>query len=154
VSEGLHETRFTGFTTQEIRAGRQRVGFRLEAFDGRSMILASVDNRSFHRVGKYGVDIAAFDRLVDSVLGRENVSAVYLIDEIGKMECLSSRFVAAVTTILESTAPVIATIAARGDGFIQRIKERPDADLWQVTRANRDDLPLRAIAWLKERRAV
>jgi nucleoside-triphosphatase len=118
VSEGLHETRFTGFTTQEIRAGRQRVGFRLEAFDGRSMILANVDNRSFHRVGKYGVDIAAFDRLVDSVLGRENVSAVYLIDEIGKMECLSSRFVAAVTTILESTAPVIATIAARGDGFI------------------------------------
>jgi nucleoside-triphosphatase THEP1 len=59
-----------------------------------------------------------------------------------------------VTSILESTAHVIATIAARGDGFIERIKKRPGADLWQVPRANRDDLPLRAIAWLKERRSV
>jgi nucleoside-triphosphatase len=151
VIEGLPGTRLTGFTTEEIRVGRQREGFRLEALDGRSIVLAHVNNRSPYRVGKYGVDIGAFDGLIASVLDQEHAAAVYLIDEIGKMECLSGRFVAAVTTILESTAHVIATIAARGDGFIERIKQRPDADLWQVTRANRDELPLRAIAWLKKR---
>ncbi len=36
---------------------------------------------------------------------------------------------------------------------MQRIKDRPDADLWQVTRANRDDLPFQVVAWLKERRS-
>jgi nucleoside-triphosphatase len=151
VIEGLPGTRLAGFTTEEIRAGRQREGFRLEAFDGRSIVLAHVNNRSPYRVGKYGVDIGAFDRLAASIFNPENPAAVYVIDEIGKMECLSGRFVAAVTSILESTAQVIATIAARGDGFIERIKKRPDADLWQVTRANRGDLPLQAIAWLKER---
>jgi nucleoside-triphosphatase len=146
VIEGLPGTRLTGFTTEEIRVGRQREGFRLETFDGRSIVLAHVNNRSPYRVGKYGIDLSAFDRLVASILGQQNPPAVYVIDEIGKMECLSDRFVAAVTTILDSSAQVIATIAARGDGFIERIKKRPDADLWHVTRANREDLPLQVIA--------
>jgi nucleoside-triphosphatase len=70
------------------------------------------------------------------------------------MECRSHRFTETVAAILDSTAPVIATIAVRGDGFIQRVKRRPDAGLWQVTRANRDDLPLQAMSWLKQRSAV
>lgn len=53
---------------------------------------------------------------------------------------------------LESGAPVIATVAERGTGFILRTKARPDAELWRVTYANRDALPERALAWLKERR--
>jgi nucleoside-triphosphatase len=154
IGAELDSARLRGFTTEEIRAGRQRVGFRLETFDGRSLVLAHIENRSPQRVGRYGVDVAAFDQLVDSVLSPEDGEALYLIDEIGKMECLSGRFVGAVTAVLDSTAPVIATIAVRGDGFIQRVKRRPDADLWEVTRANRDALPLRAVAWLKERRAV
>jgi len=153
VAAELDPTRLRGFTTAEIREGRQRVGFRLETFDGRSTILASVDIRSPHRVGKYGVDVAALDELVESALAPEDAGVVYLIDEIGKMECLSRRFVSAVTAVLDSVALVIATIAARGDGFIQRVKDRPDTDLWQVTRANRDGLPFQGLSWLKERRA-
>ena len=143
-----------GFTTEEVRAGRQRVGFRLETFDGRSIVLAHVDLTSPQRVGKYGVDLGAFEQIVDSVLGRRDAAAVYVIDEIGRMECLSDRFVSAMTVLLNSTAAVIATIAARGDSFIRRVKDRPDAELWQVTRANRDGLPAQALAWLKDRRAV
>jgi nucleoside-triphosphatase len=155
VAAELDSTRIRGFTTEEIRVGGQRVGFRLETFDAHSIVLAHVEMRSPHRVGKYGVDVDAFDRLVDSVLGQKNTAAaVYLIDEIGKMECLSGRFVSAVTAVFESTAHVIATIAARGNGFIRRVKGRSDVELWQVTRAIRDGLPFHAIAWLKERRAV
>jgi nucleoside-triphosphatase len=147
---GLAGAPLRGFTTEEIRAGRERVGFRLETFDGRSLVLAHVDNRSAHRVGKYGVDVGAFDRLIETVLSGAHAERVYLIDEIGKMECLSQRFVEAMTAILESNACVVATIALRGAGFIQRVRSRSDADLWQVTRANRDGLPAQVVSWLKE----
>jgi nucleoside-triphosphatase len=154
VAADLSGIPIRGFTTEEIRTDRQRVGFRLEAFDGRSIVLAHVGNRSPHRVGKYGVDVGAFERLVDTVLARADAQALYVIDEIGKMECLSAHFTAAVGAVLESTAPVIATIALRGESFIERVKRRRDAELWQVTRANRDVMPSQAVAWLKARRAV
>lgn len=154
VAASLDATRIRGFTTAEIRIRGERVGFRLETFDGRSIVLTHVDIQSPHRVGKYGVDIGAFDEVIDAVFGQEKPGAVYLIDEIGKMECLSNRFVSAVTDVLESNALVIATIAARGEGFIARVKSRPDAELWQVRRANRDRLPSEIIEWLKERRAL
>jgi nucleoside-triphosphatase len=154
IARGLHPARIRGFTTEEIRVGRQRVGFRLEAFDGRVIVLAHVDIASPHRVGRYGVDLAAFDRVVDAALRLEDAPAVYLIDEIGKMECQSERFVSAVTAVLDSAVPVVATIAARGDGFILRVKGRADAELWHVTRANRDALPVRVLDWLTERGAV
>jgi nucleoside-triphosphatase len=147
----LSGTRLRGFTTEEIRTGRNRVGFRLQTFDGRSIVLAHVNNRSTFRVGKYGVDVEAFDRLVESMLTPAGIETLCVIDEIGKMECLSRRFIAAVSSLLDAHAPVLATIALRGEGFIERVKRRPDADLWQVTRANRDGLPQKALAWLTER---
>jgi nucleoside-triphosphatase len=151
VATDLSGTGIRGFTTEEIRADRQRVGFRLETFDGQSIVLAHVDNRSSRRVGRYGVDVAGFERVADRVLAQADAQALYVIDEIGKMECLSARFTAALSAVLDSTAPVIATIALRAGGFIERVKRRPDAELWQVTRTNRDGLPSQALAWLNER---
>jgi nucleoside-triphosphatase len=147
----LRGTRIVGFLADEIRTGDRRDGFRLESFDGRSIVLAHVDIRSPHRVGKYGVDVAALDDLVDSVLGSRATADVYLIDEIGKMECFSSRFVAAAAGLLESRALVVATIAARGAGLIQDARRRPDAEVVTVTRANRDGLPETVVDWVRIR---
>jgi len=44
--------------------------------------------RSPHRVGRYGVDLDALDGVAVPALAPEE-RAVYLIGEIGKMECLS-----------------------------------------------------------------
>jgi len=52
-----------GFTTAEIRHGRGRAGFSIETVDGRTGILAHVDFDG-PRVGKYGVDLRAFEDLV------------------------------------------------------------------------------------------
>ena len=68
VAAGLAGRRIRGFTTEEIRIGGQRVGFRLETFDGRSVTLAHVDMCSRHQVGKYRVDVATLDDLVGSAL--------------------------------------------------------------------------------------
>src|ERR671922_1243146 len=62
-----------GFTTEELREGRRRVGFAVETFAGERATLAHVDLPGPPRVSKYGVDVAAFERVALPAL--ENVDA-------------------------------------------------------------------------------
>ncbi|HUW85015.1 MAG TPA: nucleoside-triphosphatase [Phycisphaerae bacterium] len=130
-----------GFYTQEIREAGQRRGFQAATFAGETVVMAHVDFRSKHRVGRYGVDVASFEQLVLPELARGH--EIMLIDEIGKMEWFSSRFVEAVGRLLDGATLVVATVAIRGGGFIAQVKARPDAEIWQVTRQDRDELPQR-----------
>jgi len=66
---------------------------------------------------------------------------VYVIDEIGKMECLSGAFIVSVSRAFASSVPVLATVAAKGSGFIAEVKARDDVEILRVTPANRDELP-------------
>lgn len=135
----LADHAIAGFDTQEIRKGGRRLGFQAATFSGAECVLASVDLRGPHRVGRYGVDLPAFEQLVLPELARP--CDVMLIDEIGKMECFSARFVDAVRTLLDAATPVVATVAAGGGGFIAEVKARPDVEIWQVTRENREEMP-------------
>jgi nucleoside-triphosphatase len=145
----LGDSRLAGFYTEEMRAGRERRGFRLVTFAGETAIIAHVDLPA-PRVGKYGVDVAAIDRFA-AALGRSS-AAVHLIDEIGKMECLSAAFVDAMRRLIDSGEPLVATVAQRGGGFIEEVKRRRDVEIWTVTHATRDALPDRIVAWI--RRAI
>jgi len=88
------EVRMAGFYTEEIREAGRRVGFRWHRLDGRTGTLAHVHIKSPHRVGKYGVDIESFDREAVSVLAPDASDVdLFVIDEIGKMECFSDEFV-------------------------------------------------------------
>ena len=62
------------------------------------------------------------------------------------MECLSMLFIVAMTKLLDSSHPLVATIAARGRGLIEQAKQRPDVEVWEVTRRNRDGMPDRVIS--------
>jgi nucleoside-triphosphatase len=130
-----------GFYTEEIRdAQGKREGFRIVTLCGRRLVLSHIDFRARSRVGRYGVDVAGFERLLTELdLGRAR-SRVFIIDEIGKMECLSSLFVKEVTALLNGPATVVATIALKAGGFIRQVKERPDCRLITVARENRDRL--------------
>lgn len=136
-----------GFYTEEIRANGERVGFRLVTFGAEHAIIAHV-RLPPPRVSRYGVDVATIDRFA-SALGHSRAGpAVYLIDEIGRMECLSEAFVDAVRRLLEDRRPIVATVAQRGAGFIDEVKHRRDVELWQVTPTTRDALPDRIVAWV------
>ena len=130
-----------GFYTEEIRVHGERRGFRLVTFDGAERVIAHVDFPKAKQVGKYGVDVAALDEMVEAALAPRPELSLYLVDEIGRMECLSGRFVAAMRRLLDSGKRVVATIAQRGEGFIAEVKRRPDCELSTVTRENRDALP-------------
>jgi nucleoside-triphosphatase len=147
VAERLDGVTLGGFYTQELRDAGERTGFRLVDFDGGALIFAHV---SFvgPRVSKYGVDVAALDARAEMLLAPRAEVALYLVDEIGKMECLSQRFVAAMRRLLASSRPVVATVARTGEGFIADVKRWPGAMLWEVTHENRDRLPEEVITWL------
>jgi nucleoside-triphosphatase len=147
VAEKLDAAGLRGFCTEEFRKAGERRGFRLVGFDGTTRVIADVDFPKRWRVGKYGVDVAALDDAA-ALLLPDPGARIYLIDEIGKMECLSAQLVAAMRTLLESGLPVVATVGARGAGFIAEVKKRPDCALWEVTHGNRDELPARVLAWL------
>ena len=137
-----------GFTTEEIREAGQRAGFRIETLDGRSDVLAHVKIRSPHKVSKYGVDLAALERVLSEQFSPARADVV-LIDEIGKMECLSPRFVQTVESLLDSGAPLVATVALHGGGFIEAVKRRPDVLLWSVNPASRDEMPAKVAEWVQ-----
>jgi nucleoside-triphosphatase len=150
VAERLRGRRVSGFYTEEIRERGERRGFRAVTLDGREATMAHIGIRSRARVSKYGVDVSVVDDLARATLATGGAD-VYLVDEIGKMECLSPRFVSAMQALLDAGPPVVATVALRGTGFIAAVKQRPDAECWQLTMANRAGLPDRALEWLSQR---
>ena len=153
AAEQLESHGIDGFVTEEIRDrnGRRR-GFRAVTLKGETRTIADVDRPGAPRVGKYGVDVAAVDRLAEGLEPRKEID-VWLIDEIGKMECLSERFVEAVERLLDSPTPVVATIGKTGPGLIASAKTRDDAEVWEVTESNREKLPEMIAGWIEERSA-
>jgi nucleoside-triphosphatase len=137
-----------GFYTEEIRTGTIRQGFRLVGFDGTEGILAHVHYRKGNRVGRYGVDVKGFERFLDDISLEESPAMLIFIDEIGKMECLSSRYVALVRKLLDSGKTVVATVASKGAGFIAEVKGRSDCETREVTAANREKLVEELAAWI------
>lgn len=148
AADRLTDKGLRGFYTEEMREQGERRGFRLVSFEGTAHVIAHVDFPKSHRVGKYGVDVRALDEAARLL---RPGARVYLVDEIGKMECLSDRLVSAMRALLSGDTPLVATVGARGTGFIAEVKRRPECELWKVTHANRDDLPTRILAWLAER---
>jgi nucleoside-triphosphatase len=147
VAAALGERRLGGFTTEEVRERGQRVGFRIAPHRGAARLMAHVDFGP-PRVGRYGVDVAAIDAVAEATLALDPAVPIYLVDEIGKMECLSARFVARMRALLDSDRPIVASVARRGAGFIEEVKGRADVELWEISPQNRDALVERILAWL------
>jgi nucleoside-triphosphatase len=151
VADSLRGRRIRGFTTDEIRRRGTRLGFRIVPFGGEERVMAHVDLTNAARVGRYGVDVTAINAVSESELALDPAAELYLVDEIGKMECFSTCFVAGMRRLLEGNRPVAATVARSGGGFIADVKRQARAEVWEVTPRNRDDLVKRATGWLLDR---
>ncbi len=140
ISHELQNLNPAGFYTEEIRVEGIRKGFSLVSFDGKRGMLSHTDITSRYRVGKYGVDIAAFEDFLDHIAFFNPDIGVIIIDETGKMECISDKFRKLLKTLLEQERLVIATIASKGEGIIEEIKKRDDVELFVMTQNNRNSL--------------
>jgi nucleoside-triphosphatase len=129
-----------GFFTREIREGGIRKGFELVSLTGGSLVLAHTGIAGRERVGKYGVDTEGFRRYIEQLKGTLTGHGLIIFDEIGKMEVLSAEFRELVADVLDGKIPLLATIARKGDRFIEGIKGRPDVRLVEITRTNREGM--------------
>ena len=72
------------------------------------MPLAGIKSQSKLRVGKYGVELPRFEALVRAELLQADAEVdLFIVDEIGKMECFSDLFVDAMRTILDGDVPLL-----------------------------------------------
>jgi nucleoside-triphosphatase len=128
-----------------------RLGFWLFTLNKKRIVMAHVDSDSAYRVGKYGVDVPAIDQAVQAVLTENSGTDLFIIDEIGKMECFSDLFIKKMTSLLDSGKPVVATVALKGGGFIGAVKKRSGIVLWEITKKNRDEIVERIAGWARGR---
>ena len=94
--------RAAGFYTREVRVQGVRVGFEIVTLDGQAAMLSHVDFPGPYRVGKYGVNLENLRRVglaALEVFCKPGVDLV-VVDEVGKMECLSDQFVAAMERLM------------------------------------------------------
>ncbi|MDA8432818.1 MAG: hypothetical protein M0Z60_07630 [Nitrospiraceae bacterium] len=138
LSEVFKEFNPTGFYTGEIVDEGVQTGTFVTVLFGDSKIFSHVTVKSKYSVGRFRVDIKGFDAVIDSVFSKERKTGLYLIDEIGKMECLSKKFCKYIAEFLDSEKPVIASISDKGTGIISEIRKRTDVKLHEVTPENHD----------------
>jgi len=141
-----------GFLTREVREGGQRVGFEIVTLAGVRGRLSHVKFPGPPRVGRYGVDLAALHRVALPAMEPGPETELMLIDEIGKMECLSPRFIKAMERLLAGPVPLLATVALKGEGFIRQVKAGPGLSLVTVTPENRGGLVQKLILTFSRRR--
>jgi nucleoside-triphosphatase len=140
VEELRGSWRLAGFTTTDVRDARgERLGFDIVTVGGERGELARVGLAGPVRVGRYGANIKAFERLALPEIASRDVDLI-VIDEIGKMECASGRFRRAVEDALDAPVNVLATIGMSHLPFFQAIRERPDITLILLTERNRETL--------------
>jgi nucleoside-triphosphatase len=120
------EKPMTGFFTREIREKGRRAGFLITTLHGNQ------------GVGKYGVNLPDIDQIVVPSMLPTKPTEIVVVDEVGKMECLSLQFRQTLMKMLDSDHQVIGSIAQKGDQFIQKIKARNDVLLVNVSEKNRD----------------
>jgi nucleoside-triphosphatase THEP1 len=146
----LSRYKIAGFYTSEIREKGVRKGFLISTFNGCEQTLAHEDLTFPHKVGKYSVNLAALEEIVTTLNIQDQSPDLWLIDEIGKMESLSSKFRQFIEQILISADPVIATISISAGGWIEQIRQRAAARVFEVSVINRDELPLIIAKLLEE----
>lgn len=134
-----------GIITPEIREKGKRIGFYVkDVFSQKMEVFASIDFKIHPKIGKYGVDLASFEKIALPAIdfGIEKCDVV-VVDEIGKMEFLSEKFREKIFSLVMLDKPLIATL------HISLVKEfKKFGELIEVTEKNREKLPLELLNFI------
>ncbi|MEM5836241.1 MAG: NTPase [Candidatus Aenigmatarchaeota archaeon] len=127
-----------GIVTPEIREEGKRVGFYVKDVFSQAMeVFASVDFKIEPKLGKYGIDVEAFEKValpaIDFAIEKCDVVA---IDEIGKMEFFSENFKKKIFALVLLDKPLIAVLHRN---FVKQFRQF--GEVIEVTSRNREKLP-------------
>ena len=141
-----------GMVTEPIVENSKRVGFYVMDWKSkRKAVFAHIETESKFYVGKYGVNLESLDTVGVEALNDATKNAdVIVIDEVGKMEVESEKFVKAVKDAMEVDKPIILTLHKKSrNPLLQDIRRRDDVRILEVTPINRNLLPYKIIKLMK-----
>ena len=139
--------RVTGFYTEEVcEAKGRRIGFDLVSHTGERAAFARKGGNARTRVGPYSVFLKPLEDWGLELLRPCPERPLVILDEVGKMECLSNVFQERVLELLGSSCPILGSVALRGGGLIRRIHEHQEVECREVTQANRTGLGRQLVA--------
>jgi nucleoside-triphosphatase len=146
---------YGGFFTEEIKENNIRVGFKIRTTYGEEAIMASQDFKSKFHIAKYGINIAAIDTIGMSSLQRAaKEKDIIVIDEIGKMEMCSKRFIGAVHELfLKTDKTIIATIPiSTSIPLINELKTQKDVRIFDTRIDSIDNIKNACLELLKRQK--
>jgi nucleoside-triphosphatase len=112
----------------------------VEAASGAWDVFAHIGLPGPPRVGRYGVNLAAFERVALPALRIPRKGGVVIVDELGKVELASAPFRGAVVELLGRDVAVVATVHLARHWLTDALKRRPDIRVIRVTEATHDAL--------------
>ncbi|MEN2974842.1 MAG: NTPase [Candidatus Caldarchaeales archaeon] len=137
-----------GMFTEEIKVSGDRLGFTVTRIaTGEKGIMAHVDIKSIHRIGRYGVDMKVLEEVgVRGIIEGIDNSEFLIIDEVGPMELLSDKFIVAVKRVLSHQVPTVVTVHYRASHpLVHEVKRSAGGRLITVTEHNRDKIPYKIV---------
>jgi dTMP kinase len=139
---------FTGFITREVKEAGERVGFNLVYLRDPDLTLPLAQLRSltpskkYPVLGKYSVFPQNLDKILEIIqndLTEANRPPLLFIDEIGKMEVMSEKFIQFLEHLREEVI-VVATLGTGKHPLLKAWREIKSALYCEVTPENRDFL--------------
>jgi nucleoside-triphosphatase len=117
----VHPRRIAGLSTPEIRRNGIRTGFKMiDLASGEEEMLASTSG-SGPTVGKYHVNVAGVDEILQRIEASLDTADFVFIDEIGKMELLSKNFDRLIEHVFSLDKPVVAVVHRN---FVSRYRSK------------------------------
>jgi nucleoside-triphosphatase len=138
LSEIFKEFNPAGFYTEEIIEDGMVKGFAVASLYGEARVFSHMNLKSKYSVGRFRIDMRGFENLLEGVFSKDKKTGLFIVDEIGKMECQSKKFSRLIVDLLHSGKPVVATIPEKGTGMISEIKKRNDIRLIEITADNHE----------------
>ncbi|MEM5766430.1 MAG: NTPase [Candidatus Aenigmatarchaeota archaeon] len=127
-----------GIVTPEIRERGKRVGFYVkDVFSQVMEVFASVDFKIGPKIGKYGIDVKAFEKIALPALDfAVEKCDVVVVDEIGKMEFFSEDFKNKIFALILLDKSLIAVLHR---DFVKQFGQF--GEIVEVNEENREKLP-------------
>jgi nucleoside-triphosphatase len=141
-----------GMITEPVVEGTRRVGFYvMNWLTKEKKIFAHITFKSKIVIGRFGVNIGVLEEVGVAALEQASRDAdIIVIDEIGKMEVESEKFVVCVKRVLEVNKPMILTLHKKSrNPLLQDIRRRDDIRILEVTPINKGLLPYKILRLLK-----
>ncbi|MFA5771726.1 MAG: NTPase [Thermoplasmata archaeon] len=141
-----------GMITEPILDKKNVVGFKIiNWITKKEDVLSHIKFESKQMVGIYGINVEALETIgVNAINEAVMNSDVIIIDEVGKMEVGSEKFIESVKKAIDVDKPLILTLHKKSrNPLLQDIRRRADMRILEVTPINRNLLPYKIIKILK-----